>query len=277
MSQKNLNAFSARALPFSFVPGPLLLKNLLENTVNQTEHKKVVVFVDELDRCSPAYAVRFLERIKHLFDLKGVVFVLFWNRKQIQLTIENFYGAGTDGPMYLDKFIDFPFHLPASHIGKSVGPMLGLLNSLVGKFGESEKGALSENLKQFDLIAKLLHLTARETERLVRWWLISPNRELVLLETWLLGLKVKQPTIYAQIRDNKAQGHLEVSEMIRNLPSETQDDPFVAAIKYVHQSYLQNNFDNLDAAAKHLLGVGDEIRNPRYVLPSAIMRLESFS
>jgi len=26
MSQKNLNAFSARALPFSFVPGPLLLK-----------------------------------------------------------------------------------------------------------------------------------------------------------------------------------------------------------------------------------------------------------
>ncbi len=38
--------------------------------------KKVVVFVDELDRCRPDFAIEMLERIKHLFCVDGLVFVL---------------------------------------------------------------------------------------------------------------------------------------------------------------------------------------------------------
>jgi len=35
---------------------------------------KVIIIVDELDRCRPDYAIRVLEIIKHLFDVNGYIF-----------------------------------------------------------------------------------------------------------------------------------------------------------------------------------------------------------
>ncbi len=43
----------------------------------------IVFFVDELDRCRPAYAIRVLERIKHLFAVPGISFVIGMNREQL--------------------------------------------------------------------------------------------------------------------------------------------------------------------------------------------------
>jgi predicted KAP-like P-loop ATPase len=37
---------------------------------------KAFIFVDELDRCRPDYAISYLETIKHVFDIHGLVFVL---------------------------------------------------------------------------------------------------------------------------------------------------------------------------------------------------------
>lgn len=34
---------------------------------------KLVIFVDELDRCRPTYAIEMLERIKHLFSIENIV------------------------------------------------------------------------------------------------------------------------------------------------------------------------------------------------------------
>lgn len=72
----------------------------------------LVIFVDELDRCSPAYAVRFLERIKHFFDCPKVKFVFATNLRQLGATIQNFYGANFDSTKYLNKFFDLPVELP---------------------------------------------------------------------------------------------------------------------------------------------------------------------
>lgn len=38
--------------------------------------KPLVFIVDELDRCNPTFAVKVLERIKHLFAIPHIVFVL---------------------------------------------------------------------------------------------------------------------------------------------------------------------------------------------------------
>lgn len=72
----------------------------------------LVVFVDELDRCSPMYAVRFLERVKHFFDCPKVKFVFATNLRQLGATIQNFYGASFDSTKYLNKFFDFTVELP---------------------------------------------------------------------------------------------------------------------------------------------------------------------
>ncbi|WP_217578498.1 P-loop NTPase fold protein [Mesorhizobium sp. GbtcB19] len=64
------------------------------------------VFVDELDRCRPSYAVSLLERVKHLFDADNVVFVFATNSDQLQYSVTGAYGAGFNGFSYLKRFFD---------------------------------------------------------------------------------------------------------------------------------------------------------------------------
>jgi len=72
----------------------------------------LLVFVDELDRCSPMYAVRFLERVKHFFSCPNVKFVFSTNLRQLGATIQNFYGVTFNSTRYLNKFFDFTTELP---------------------------------------------------------------------------------------------------------------------------------------------------------------------
>lgn len=251
------------------------LKELLAEAVGETPGQKVVVFVDELDRCSPEFAIRFLERLKHLFDLDHVIYVLFWNRLQIQQTVEAFYGPGTDGQMYLDKFIDFQLHLPRSHVRGDLGPMRELLDSLIDRFEGVERTLLAENIHWLNSFATMLLLTARETERLARWWVMSPNRNVVVLETWLLGLKVKHPSLFSNIRDAKPDAHLEAKRLLERMPIDQNINHVITAIIDVHDRYQSDNFSNLNEVTAELFGRG--YFHPRNVLPAAIRRLETFS
>ncbi|WP_422371223.1 KAP family P-loop NTPase fold protein [Hoeflea sp.] len=75
----------------------------------------VFILVDELDRCRPTYAVQLLERVKHLFDVPGVVFVFGTNTSQLQHSIAGAYGARFDGFRYLKRFFDrtYAFEAPS--------------------------------------------------------------------------------------------------------------------------------------------------------------------
>lgn len=71
----------------------------------------IVVFIDELDRCKPDFAVSILEHIKHVFDVDNVQFVLVANFDQLKNSIDHCYGLGVDAQRYLDKFVKFSFNL----------------------------------------------------------------------------------------------------------------------------------------------------------------------
>ncbi|HEW9976708.1 TPA: NTPase KAP [Shewanella algae] len=75
------------------------------------EQANLIVFVDELDRCKPTYAIEVLERIKHLFDIDRLVFVLAVNRDQLSKSIQGVYGPSFDGLSYLKRFIDLDYSL----------------------------------------------------------------------------------------------------------------------------------------------------------------------
>lgn len=251
------------------------LKELLTAAVSKSETGKVVVLIDELDRCSPTFAIRFLERLKHLFNLEHVVYVLFWNRQQIQKAVEAFYGTGTDGQMYLDKFIDFPLYLPRSHIRGDVGTMRGILEAQLEKLDSLQRSALTENITWLNAVATLLSLTAREAQRLATWWVMSPNRNLVFLETWLLGLKVKRPDLFSLIRENNADGHLKAVQLLKSISVEENLRTAVDTIIDVHDRYHRNSFDDLEQHTIQILG--RNYINPVDVIPAAIRRLETFN
>ncbi|MCX7856246.1 MAG: KAP family NTPase, partial [Anaerolineae bacterium] len=78
---------------------------------------RLVVFVDDLDRCLPEKAVEVLEAIKLFLEVEGTVFVLGLDREVICRGIEVYYRRqGSEVPIsgddYLEKFIQIPFHLP---------------------------------------------------------------------------------------------------------------------------------------------------------------------
>lgn len=70
-------------------------------------------FVDELDRCRPDYAISYLETIKHIFDVKGAVFVLAADRRQLENSARTAFGSDLDFEEYYRKFIHREVILPA--------------------------------------------------------------------------------------------------------------------------------------------------------------------
>lgn len=68
--------------------------------------KPLFVLVDELDRCRPLYAVALLERVKHLFEVDDVVFVLATDTDQLRHSIGALYGLNFDAGRYLLRFFD---------------------------------------------------------------------------------------------------------------------------------------------------------------------------
>ena len=63
--------------------------------------------IDELDRCNPHYSVLVLERIKHIFSVPGIVFILSVDKKQFGNAIRGYYGSDLiDANEYLRRFID---------------------------------------------------------------------------------------------------------------------------------------------------------------------------
>ncbi|MXY09245.1 MAG: hypothetical protein F4Z00_12360 [Acidimicrobiaceae bacterium] len=67
---------------------------------------RLVVFVDELDRCRPEYAMSVLERIRHLFDVEGVIVVLSVNKAALDHAVSAVHGPQDLVERYLRRFVD---------------------------------------------------------------------------------------------------------------------------------------------------------------------------
>lgn len=89
-------------------------KNLSEYAMSVSADKPVVFVIDELDRCNPFYAIKCLERVKHLFSVKNIVFVISIDKSQLCNLIKGYFGSENfNSEDYLRRFININFDLPA--------------------------------------------------------------------------------------------------------------------------------------------------------------------
>jgi len=84
---------------------------------NSDKMPKIVVFIDDLDRCLPDAAVRLLENVKLVLNVPSFSFVLGIAPTVIQKFVERKFSTDLGLPEsyfrnYLDKFIQVPIHLP---------------------------------------------------------------------------------------------------------------------------------------------------------------------
>lgn len=103
------------------------IQNFISELPNERGNK-LVIFIDELDRCNPAYAVKLLEQIKHYMEDDRIIFVFSVNINQLQHTIKHHYGNNFNATKYLDRFFDLQVKLPKANMMKYYENM-GLNNS----------------------------------------------------------------------------------------------------------------------------------------------------
>lgn len=82
---------------------------------SSAENRRLVVFIDDLDRLEPAKAVEMLEALKLFLDLENCVFVLAIDFEVIKQGVRAKYGADFNAlkaQAFFDKIIQVPFHMP---------------------------------------------------------------------------------------------------------------------------------------------------------------------
>ena len=88
------------------------------------ENGRLIVFIDELDRCRPTYAIKLLERVQHFFDNNKITFIFSVNLYELKNTIKKLYGPNFDGDRYLDRFFYSIISLPdANYTYKNINDL----------------------------------------------------------------------------------------------------------------------------------------------------------
>ena len=132
-----------------------LVKIFIDSLIQEKGNRRII-FVDEMDRCKPDYAIQFLERIKHYFDDDRITFVFSVNLSQLQWTVKSYYGEGFDATRYLDKFFDLRVSIPEVDYDRYLSQQFGFDTS-----GSLYSTVCIQTVKAF-------HFSLREIERYIR-------------------------------------------------------------------------------------------------------------
>ncbi len=92
-------------------------EKLVSTAIQFQGGKRILICVDNLDRCSPENAVRLLESVKNFFQVPGCIWLFAIDSDVVAGYINKKYqDTGVDGYSYLDKIIPEQFHLSLSPV-----------------------------------------------------------------------------------------------------------------------------------------------------------------
>ena len=113
-------------------------------------NRKLIIFIDELDRCRPTFAIETLETIKHFFDLKNVIFIISLDVTQLSKSIKTVYGD-IESEGYLRRFFDYQIPLPKSSLKEFLSDRL-----------KDEHGVFETDVVLLEKMSEVLQLSLRE-------------------------------------------------------------------------------------------------------------------
>lgn len=189
-----------------------------------SQPKPVVLFIDELDRCRPDFAVRLIERAKHFFDVPNLVFVLLMNRSQLEKAVKGVYGQETDASGYLDKFVHIFLRLPKDMSRNKTWDehrLSAFIQNVLGRynFDLSQTGHINEFRNYLSVWAINFDMSLRDIERACTLFAMSDIHGEIGFLAYLIMLKIKHSALYARLVRNEVVAHKEASELLSPLIS----------------------------------------------------------
>jgi hypothetical protein len=254
-------------------------------SLSEGENKKgpLVFFIDELDRCRPDFSIALLERVKHVFNAEGIVFILSIDREQIEQSIKSIYGQGMNSDGYLRRFIDFRLRLPIPSIK-------GLCNSLYERFQMNEvfEKRNNKNNEQLTLIDTFTILAGsyQFSPRVIEQCFTEMN--LILRTTsattnifpeilaFLVAVRAYKPEIYIKLQASSMsliQARELMEEIKQNLDLKDQLGRWLSALieSHILYSYLSEGerdtvYESLKAVTQNELSANDEKKHAAKII-----------
>ena len=190
-----------------------LIKDLIQKLIDDEKNpvKKVVFFVDDLDRIPPTDAVEVLESLKNIFDIPNCVFILAIDYDVVVKGLESKFGPKTkenerEFRSFFDKIIQVPFTMPVgaydisqfledklSHLGITLDHDEDIvkLTKIVGYTVGNNPRSLKRYLNTFSLINQIIEDDEDDAH--------EPN--LILLFS-SLGIQISYPEIFRLLTQN---------------------------------------------------------------------------
>ncbi|MGW8168938.1 MAG: KAP family P-loop NTPase fold protein [Sulfurovaceae bacterium] len=225
------------------------------------QEKPIVIFIDELDRCKPDFAVRLIERIKHFFDVPNIVFVLLINREQLENAIKGVYGSDTDASAYLGKFINFFFLLP-KHKFEDYNSVRYFEKYVKVKFQNYKfpTNVSNDTIEFLSELAVAFDLSLRDIETVIGLYAFAyPVQNFSDILIYIIVLKQKNYKLFQQLLkgDRKAHESMKnkMDELISIADSKRSDTFMFEAFKGWHEAYLNDfNYENMSKQIVTILG-----------------------
>ncbi|WP_346890742.1 KAP family P-loop NTPase fold protein [Clostridium sp. UBA3887] len=224
-------------------------------------NKKIIFFIDELDRCRPTFTIELLEVIKHLFNIDNFIFILSIDKEQLSHSVATIYGQNADTLGYLRRFFDLDYKLPKIDLKEYIKNKSDIV--FEGKY----------NIELFDLFIKEMFIkenfSLRDVDKAYYYIrLLIPlidefNKEggyqsvhiatISYLYAILITAKIKKPILYKKIIDR----NYTVEEIIgkfyipnldylnNNLVGGWHQKPLQEVIKPIFRLFLQLNLKYL--------------------------------
>ncbi len=155
---------------------------------------KIVLFIDDLDRCLPESALKILESIKLIFNQPSFSFVVGMSKTIIEKFLESRYDGkisveDINGQEYLDKIIQLPFNIP-SH------------QSRIESYAKKIIAELDDDVKK--ALKKILPIVALASDS-------NPRKTIRFVNKILIDRQILQ----SSIKDDVRISFLAISEAIR--------------------------------------------------------------
>ena len=220
------------------------VKKQLKKIMTATKDRsgcKLVILVDEIDRCLPADQLTILERLHHLFDIEDCAVIIAINKQQIEKSFNALYGGGSSE--YLRKFFDYNYIIEPKSDTFFANRLSDIVNT--GEEGDQRKpvGADIIAIVKEMFFAKAKNTDNREIER----WLDNlrkvydklsdklQNEGNLLVLSCLLVLRCYDNDLYKYLRDEKGKNNDDYIDIV-NLFDLNANSPLYSANSYVETS-----------------------------------------